>query len=61
MVTLILIFSSNSAFNFTLHVPCIVTNSTNKPTRGTFVCIYSTIFVQLYMFQTTISFTISSS
>jgi hypothetical protein len=33
----------------------------NKPTRCTFCIIYSTIFVQLYMFRTTILFIIRSS
>ena len=47
-------FHDNSVYkmaNLTLHVPRIVTSSTNKPTRCTFCMYFSTIFLKLYMFR----------
>ena len=44
-----------------LYVPCMVSDYINKPTRCSFCMYYSTIFVQIYIFRTAISFIIRSS
>ena len=43
--------STYTYFNLTLYVPCITINYINKPTRCTFICICSTIFVHSTCFK----------